>query len=133
MRTKFTLRFLLLSGVFLFSGYVHGQDQKVKFELADMVEAVAKETNFRMNISEMNFTSVNINKINGRNVCSKEAKKDVMRLQQAFNNHPNIYKNIGPYLVSFSYKDGSRKIGDITSLRNQGVIPGCTNIFVSVH
>ena len=98
-----------------------------------MIEAVAKETNFRINISEMNFTSVNINKINGRNVCSKEAKNDVTILQQAFNNHPNIYKNIGPYLVSFSYKDGSRKFGDIALLRSQGVIPGCTNIFVSVH
>ena len=133
MKTIFKLTALLLPTALLLGGYVYGQDQKVKSELADMIEAVVKETGLSINISETNFTSVNINKINGRNVCSKEAKDDVVALQQAFNKHPNIYKNIGPYLVSFSYKDGTRKIGDIAELRKQGKLPGCTNIMVSVH
>ena len=133
MKTIFKLTALLLPTALLLGGYVYGQDQKVKLELADMIETVVKETGLSINISETNFTSVNINKINGRNVCSKEAKDDVVALQQAFNKHPNIYKNIGPYLVSFSYKDGTRKIGDIAELRKQGKLPGCTNIMVSVH
>ena len=98
-----------------------------------MIEEVAKETGFSINISETNYISVNINKVNGRNVCSNEAKDDVVKLQQAFNRHPNIYRNIGPYLVSFTYKDGSKKVGDIAELRKQGKLPGCTNIMVSVH
>ena len=111
----------------------YAQDQKVKNELADMIEAAVKETGLSINISAMNYDSVTIDKVNGRNVCSKEAKNDVVRLQEAFNRHPNIYKNIGPYLVSFTYKDGTRKVGDITELRKQGKLPDCTNIMVSVH
>lgn len=98
-----------------------------------MIETVVKQTGLNINISETNYFSVNINKVNGRNVCSLEAKAEVVRLQEAFNRHPNIYKNIGPYLVSFTYKDGTRKIGDIAELRKQGKLPACTNIMVSVH
>ena len=114
-------------------GPVYAQDQKVKTELADMIETVVKETGLNINISETNYLSVNIDKVNGHNVCSSEAKDDVERLQEAFNRHPNIYKNIGPYLVSFTYKDGTRKLGDLTELRKQGRLPPCTNILVSVH
>lgn len=126
--------FALFSAVALVVGNPSfAQDQKVKTELAEMIEAVVKETGLNINISETNYASVNINKVNGRNVCSSEAKDDVVRLQEAFNRQVNIYKNIGPYLVTFTYKDGTRKVGDIAELRKQGKLPACTNIMVSVH
>lgn len=123
----------LFSAAALIGSPTYAQDQKVNNELADMIETVVKQTGLNINISETNYFSVNINKVNGRNVCSLEAKAEVVRLQEAFNRHPNIYKNIGPYLVSFTYKDGTRKIGDIAELRKQGKLPACTNIMVSVH
>jgi len=133
MKTLCRLLILSSTAVFWLSGPSYAEDQKVKNELADLIEAVVKDTGLNINISETNYLSVNINMVNGRNVCSPEAKKDVVRLQEAFNKHPNIYKNIGPYLVSFTYKDGTRKVGDIVELRKQGKLPGCTNIMVSVH
>ncbi len=133
MKTLCSLLILFYTAAFVLSSPSYAQDQKVKTELADMMEAVVKETGLNINISETNYLSVNINKVNGRNVCSPEAKDDVVRLQEAFNKHPNIYKNIGPYLVSFTYKDGTRKFGDIVELRKQGKLPDCTNIMVSVH
>jgi hypothetical protein len=133
MKAMFRRFALVIAAVFMAGGPAYAQDQKVKTELADMIEAVVKETGLNINISETNNLSVNINKVNGRNVCSLEAKDDVVRLQEAFNRHPNIYKNIGPYLVSFTYKDGTKKVGNIAELRNQGKLPACTNILVSVH
>ena len=133
MKTFCKLLVLFFIAAALLGSPSYAQDQKVKNELADMLEAVIKETGFSINISEMTYVSVTIDKVNGRNVCSKEAKNDVVRLQEVFNRHPNIYKNIGPYLVSFTYKDGTRKIGDIAELRKQGKLPDCTNIMVSVH
>jgi hypothetical protein len=133
MKTYSRLFILFATAAFGLSGPCYAQDQKVKTELADMIEAVVKETGININISETTYFSVNINKVNGRNVCSSEAKDDVLKLQEAFNRHPNIYKNIGPYLVSFTYKDGTRKVGDVAELRRQGKLPDCTNIIVSVH
>jgi len=133
MKTLCRLLILSSTAAFGLSGPSYAQDQKVKNELADMIEAVVKEAGLNINISETNYLSVNINKVNGRSVCSPEAKDDVVRLQEAFNKHPNIYRNIGPYLVSFTYKDGTRTIGDIAELRKQGKLPDCTNIMVSVH
>ncbi len=124
---------LLSCATLLLGSLAYAADQKVKTELADMIEAVVKETGLNINISDTDYLSVNINEVNGRNVCSKEAKDDVVKLQEAFNRNPNIYKNIGPYLVSFTYEDGSRKFGDIAKLRKQGKLPNCTNIMVSVH
>ena len=133
MKALCRLFILSSTAAIMLSGPSYAQNQKVKNKLADMIEAVVKEAGLNINISETNYLSVNINKVNGRSVCSPEAKGDVVRLQEAFNKHPNIYKNIGPYLVTFTYKDGTRKVGDIVELRKQGKLPDCTNIMVSVH
>ncbi len=133
MKLSYELLFLLSSATLLLGSPAYAEDKKVKMELADMIEAAVRESGLSINISDTNYLSVNINEVNGRSVCSKEAKDDVVKLQEAFNRNPNIYKNIGPYLVSFTYEDGSRKIGDIAKLRKQGKLPSCTDIMVSVH
>ena len=133
MKLPYKLLFLFSSATFLLGSPAYAEDKKVKMELADMIEAVVKETGLSINISDTDYLSVNINQVNGRSVCSTEAKDDVMKLQDAFNRNSNIYKNIGPYLVSFTYEDGTRKFGDIEKLRKQGKLPSCTNIMVSVH
>jgi len=133
MKFILNLVVLLSFAAFFPGGPAYAKDQKVKAALANMIEAVVKETGFSINISDMDYLSVNIDKVNGRRVCSKDAKSDVVKLQEAFNRSPKIYKNIGPYLVSFTYKDGTRKVADISELRKQGKLPACTNIMVSVH
>lgn len=110
-----------------------GVNQPVKDELADMVEQVVVSTGLSINISQQSRTSVNINKVNGLDVCSNEASNDVLTLQQAFDQHPNIYKNIGPRLVSIASEDGKKTIGSLDALKAQGAVDGCPNIYISVH
>ena len=107
--------------------------QPVRNELADMVEQVVAETRISINISAMTDTSVNINEVNGKNVCSQEAKEDVIKLQKAFDSHPNIYLNIGPYIVSSTDHEGKKVYGDLQKLRADGIVPECTNVYVSIH
>jgi hypothetical protein len=132
---KRKLSFLILVAIFLYGCAAKNTDMRrpVRNELADMVEQVVAETRISINISGMTDTSVNISSVNGRDVCSQEAKEDVIKLQKAFDNHPSIYRNIGPYIVSFTDRDGNKVYGDLQKLTADGIAPECTNVYVSIH
>ena len=98
-----------------------------------MVEEVVAETGISINISESTPTSVNINQVNGRDVCSTEARADVERLQRAFDAHPNIHRNIGPALITITDRAGRKVSGDRRKLEKEGIPKGCSNIYVSVY
>jgi hypothetical protein len=108
-------------------------DKPVRADLAKMVEEVVAKTHVTINISGSTELSVNINEVNGRNVCAPEARSDVERLQRAFDAHKSIYRNIGPALISITDASGKKTYGDRQKLEAQGVLKGCTNILVSVH
>ena len=109
------------------------QYRPVYAELATMVEEVVAETGISINISESTPTSVNINQVNGRDVCSAEARADVERLQHVFDVHSNIHMNIGPALITITDRTGKKFSGDRRKLEKEGIFKGCSNIYVSVH
>jgi len=110
-----------------------GEGIPVNEELADMVEEVSAATGISLTIGMQTPTSVNIRKVNGRNVCAPESLSDVERLQLAFERHPNIYRNIGPALVVITGVDSRKKRVSLDELRARGVIAGCPSIYVSVR
>jgi hypothetical protein len=110
-----------------------GENIPVNDALADMVEEVGAATGMSLNIVKQTPTSLNINKVNGRNVCSADAGADVETLQRAFDRHPNIHRNIGPALVTLTKRDGTKIHGNLDLLRRKGILAGCTNIYVSVR
>ena len=126
---------MILAVLFVYGCAAKNTDirRPVRNELADMVEQVVPETRISINISAMTDTSVNISSVNGKNVCSQEAKEDVIKLQKAFDKHPSIYRNIGPYIVSFTDRAGKKVYGDLPKLRTDGVAPECTDVYVSIH
>ena len=103
----------------------------VRDALATMVEQVSVSTGVSFTISESTPTSVNISQVNGRSVCAAEARSDVERVQQAFDRHPSISRNIGPALVSITDRDGTKHHLDPADAN--GVLKACTNIYVSVR
>jgi hypothetical protein len=74
-------------------------DKPMRADLAKMLEEVVAKTHVTINISGSTELSVNINEVNGRNVCAPEARPDVERLQRGFDAHKSIYRNIGPALI----------------------------------
>jgi hypothetical protein len=120
--------FLLLFSALAFAG----ESPLVDERLAEIVEGAVKVTGFSINISESTEYSVNINTINRRNVCDKEAAGDVKRFQDAVGEQPNVRNNHGPAYYSVTRPDGTRKVLSPEQLIKQGVLKGCTNIYVSV-
>jgi hypothetical protein len=112
---------------------VFADSQPVREDLATMVEEVGAQTGLSFNIGASTPTSVNINQVNGRSVCSAEARADVERLQRAFDAHRSIYKNIGPVLITITDRSGKKTSGDRAKLEKDGILKGCPNIYVSVH
>ena len=105
----------------------------VRDDLATMVEEVSAQTGLSINISDSTRTSVNINEVNGRSVCLPEARADAEKLQQAFDAHQSIYRNIGPVLITITDRTGKKTLGDRARLEQEGILKGCPNIYVSVH
>jgi hypothetical protein len=110
------------------------QSKPVNTRLAEMVEQVVSRSGVSINVSQMDATSVNINRVNGKDVCSPEAEKDVRVLQAAFIEHPNIYQSYSIYLISITKPDGVRTQSDFASLRAKGVFSSdCINLYASIH
>jgi hypothetical protein len=111
-----------------------GKSPIVATKLAEMIERVVTATGISINIAESDTTSVNIDKVNGRGVCSKRAEKDVRVLQAAFDAQPDIYQNYSIYMIRITNPDGSRVTGDFAALRAKGVFKGdCINLYISVR
>jgi len=100
--------------------------------LAVIVEAAVRATGLSINISQTTTYSVNIDKIDGKNVCDPAAASEVKRFQDALNDQPNIKENYGPAYFSLTSLDGTRKVVAPEQLKKQGTLKGCTNIYVSV-
>ncbi len=124
---------LLLLLVAASSTTLNAQNRSVRAELATMIEEVVAETGISINVSELRPTSANISQVNGRHVCSAEARADVERLQRAFDAHPNIHGIIGPTLITFTDRTGKKTFGDRQSLKNEGILKDCVDMYVSVH
>jgi hypothetical protein len=104
----------------------------VNKRLAIVVAAAVRETGLRINISSSDLTSVNINKINGVNVCADDAAGWVMQFQDALNRQPNIRDNFGPAYFTTTEKSGARKVLSLEDMKTRGFLKACTNIHVSV-
>jgi|SRR5690349_7622740 len=109
-----------------------GGSPTVDTRLAIIVEGAVKATGQSINISQSTTYSVNINKINGKDVCDPATAAEVKRLQDALNDQPNIKENYGPAYYSLTSPDGTRKVLSPEQLKTQGTLKGCTNIYVSV-
>jgi hypothetical protein len=108
----------------------------VNRRLANMVEAALRETGFKVNIPPkgMEPYSLHISQVNGRDVCSPDAEADVRRLQQAFDNQPDIYRNFSGYLISVTAADGTRKVSDYATIKTQGIAKAdCINLYIEVR
>jgi hypothetical protein len=104
----------------------------VDSRLAGIVEGAVSKTGFNINISESTADSVNINTINGKNVCDPAALEDAKRLQDAIAEYPDVRNNFGPAYFSVTKPDGSRSVSTPEQMIAKGVIKGCTNIYVRV-
>ena len=111
---------------------VAGESPVVDTRLAHIVEAAAIATGLNINISQSTNSSVNINTLNGRNVCDKAALEDVRKFQDAVAQQPNVKNNFGPAYYSVTAPDGTRKTLSFDQLVKQGTLKGCTDIYVSV-
>ena len=112
---------------------VAGESPTVDSRLADLIERAVKETGFSINISGSTIYSVSINTINGVSVCDATSASNVKLLQDALNKQPNIKDNFGPAYYSVTTPDGTRKFLAPEQLEKQGILKGCTNIYVSVN
>jgi hypothetical protein len=122
----------LLAALLMTSVASAADSPAVDTRLATVVEGAVKATGLSINISQATMYSVNINKINGKNVCDPTAASEVKRLQDALNDQPNIKENYGPAYYSLTSPDGTRKVLSPEQLKTQGTLKGCTNIYVSV-
>ena len=104
----------------------------VDTRLAKIVEGAVSATGLGINISHSTRYSLNINKINGQDVCAPASKSEVRQLQNALNNQPGIKENYGPAYYSLTSTDGTHKILSPEQLKEQGILNACTNIYVSV-
>jgi hypothetical protein len=105
----------------------------VDTRLAHVVEDAAKASGVKsINISETITYTLNINMVNGRDVCDVAAAEDVRRLQDALNAQPNIKDNFGPAYFSVTQANGDRKVLTPAVLKKQGISKKCSNIYVSV-
>lgn len=134
---RIEVRNSLFASVFpalLMCGSCAAQNQAVDARLAEMVEEVVAKTGLSVNVSRVEMTSVNIDRINGRDVCASEAAGDVKRLQAAFIEHPNIHESFSIYMISITKPDGRRTQTDFSVLREKGVFASdCISLYASVH
>jgi predicted RND superfamily exporter protein len=125
-------RISLVTLVLWFSMAVAGEPIAIDSRLAKAIEQAVVATGIDININESTQDSININTVNGRNVCDPEAAEDVNRLQTAINAQPYIRNNFGPAFYSVGEADGSRKTLTPEQLAAQGITTKCKGIYVSV-
>ena len=83
----------------LFSSPVFAQGIAVKASLADLIEYGVSESGVSINVipNLMTPSSININKVNGHDVCSAKGKEYVMSLQGALLKHSNLHSVLSVY------------------------------------
>ena len=81
-------------------------DFYVQDEIADMVEDVVHSTLLKINISDMRNKYIYIDRIDGMDVCAREARHKVMQLQAAFSQHPNLFRTRSVHAVYLRQDNG---------------------------
>jgi hypothetical protein len=114
------------------SAVLGGESPVVDTRLARAIEAAALQTGIDINIRQSDGNSVNINRLNGRNVCDKAAIEDVRKFQDAVAQQASVKNDFGPAYYSTLAPDGTRKVLTPEQLTKLGLLEGCTDIYVSV-
>jgi len=105
----------------------------VDFRLADMVEEVLKKTNLKINISAMTEKTLEINKVNGVDVCNIRSKERVLKLQKFFVAQRNIYKNESIYSSWVKKENGNFTYVSEKNMRRKGLKNACKTVYISVR
>ena len=125
-------KYLLL---LFFSAHVFAQDVAVKTSLADLIEYGVKESGVKINVIPdlMTPTSLNINKVNGLDVCDTEAKKHVISLQSALLKHKNAHSILSVYGAYLRTNESDFKYLPEGSPELVKLLGKCRNLYVSVE
>lgn len=113
---------------------VLAQGIPVKSTLAELVEDAARQTGLSINVppAHMTETTININTIEGINVCDPKARKNVIALQKAFSEHKNLRQTISVYGIYVRSRDGQIKYLPGDSPKVKDFIGECKYLYVSV-
>jgi hypothetical protein len=106
---------------------------EMRSDLAAMIQQVVLQTRISVQMSQSAQTHVHIHRVNGRSVCDPLARADVARLQRSFDEHPKIYRNIGPAMIRVTDRAGQKSVFDPAIAAVGGTPLGCSTIYVSVH
>ena len=109
-----------------------GESPVVDTRLAHIIESAAITAGFDINVSQSTHESVNINTVNGKDVCDPAAIDNVRKFQDAVAQQPHVKNNFGPAYYSTTAPDGMSKILSLEQLIKQGTLEGCTSIYISV-
>lgn len=106
----------------------------IKESLAKLIENAVLETNLSINVVSQTESSVNINKINGVNVCMPEIKSQVLMLQKALFSNVNARRVYSMYEIDIRLSPK----GKILHLNNSSsefrkIIKGCINVYVAIE
>ncbi|MGE0666710.1 MAG: hypothetical protein AB7O49_09140 [Sphingomonadales bacterium] len=79
--------------------------------------------------------AANISAVNGRNVCSREAERDVRKFQDAADRQPGIYQNFSYWQMSATQPDGRQKVvdGNVLRAQNPGKFTQCHNVAIEIY
>ena len=119
----------------LFSSHVFAQGVPVQASLAELIEYGVSESGVSINVITdlMTPTSININKVNGHDVCSAEGKGYVVSLQNALLKHSNLHSVLSVYGAYVRVDENNFKHLPEGSDELVKVLDKCHNLYVSVE
>ncbi len=79
--------------------------------------------------------SANISAVNGKNVCSKAAEREVRKFQNAVDRQPGIYQNLSYWQMSATQPNGQQKVvdGDVLWAQKPGQFNQCHNLANEIY
>ena len=108
-------------------------DMPVKTELAVLLEESIKESGLSINVVNITEKSININRIEGIDVCAPAAKNNVQALQKIFTKHKDFRMTISIYGVYVKTKSGKMKFLDGKNPKIKSKLGKCKYLYVSVY
>ena len=120
--------------LFLVSLQTFAQDIPVKKSLAGLLESAVTKSGIKINIVPdlMTPTSVNINMVNGIDVCNPNAKDMIIKLQNALLEHPDSYQIISIYGAYLRTSESNFKVLPEGSDELLKLLGECKNLYVRV-
>jgi hypothetical protein len=129
------IRAVLASVFFFCAGSMPATAQQGQAPIDDRLVAMAAHVSAKAShegflgsiaVPQTTFTSMTIGKLDGTNVCAKKNFQKAKRLQELFNEEPDIYENHGPAFRTVTDRSGHRKSVAAASDK-------CPPIYVSVQ